>query len=350
VRFHFQSNMLRLAILLVLASISLSSSLNDHRIKKRFNWREESDLYWSENCDWSGNDLSSAKIQGEQCGSQCLRTSGCTHFTWTGYNGGTCWMKQNPTSLDRAISHGSEYSVCGIMKKSAPPSGGVKVKTINKCSFTVWVGAFGKQSTPEKGGWRLNPGESKTVDIAVNGQWNGRFWGRTDCDSNGRCSSGQCKALQCDGTTGQTPATLAEITFNGAGGLDFYDVSLVDGYNLPIKMRPMAGSFTKGNGGKYDCAEAGCVSDLNGICPKELAVKANNRVVGCKSACEAFNTDAYCCRGAHNVPKTCPPSDYSRIFKKACPDAYSYAYDDQTSTYTCRGKSGSGASYEVQFC
>jgi len=326
------------------------TSPNEHKIKKRFAWHEESNLFWAENCDFSGNDMGNANIQGEQCGSKCAQTSGCTHFTWTKYNGGTCWMKRNPMSKDLAKGS-NEYSVCGVMKTSSPSSSGPKVNTINKCPFTIWVGAFGTQSTPERGGWRLNPGESKTVAIAVNGEWSGRFWGRTDCDNSGRCSSGQCKALQCDGTTGQTPATLAEITFNGAGGLDFYDVSLVDGYNLPIKMRPVAGTFTTGNGGMYDCKEAGCASDLNKSCPQELAVKFNGRTVGCKSACEAFNTDAYCCRGAHNTPKTCPPTNYSRIFKNACPLAYSYAYDDETSTYTCRGKSGSkGASYEVQFC
>jgi hypothetical protein len=37
------------------------------------------------------------------------------------------------------------------------------------------------------------------------------------------------------------PATLVEFTLDGAGGLDFFDVSLVDGYNLPMRVAPRVG-------------------------------------------------------------------------------------------------------------
>jgi hypothetical protein len=43
--------------------------------------------------------------------------------------------------------------------------------------------------------------------------------------------------LQCNGAGGVPPVTLAEITLNGAGGKDFYDVSLVDGFNVPVQVR-----------------------------------------------------------------------------------------------------------------
>ena len=43
---------------------------------------------WAFNCDFPGGDLSNAQIPGDQCGSRCASTSGCTHFTWTNYNGG----------------------------------------------------------------------------------------------------------------------------------------------------------------------------------------------------------------------------------------------------------------------
>ncbi len=63
------------------------------------------------------------------------------------------------------------------------------------------------------------------------------------------------------------------------------------------------------------------------------------------SACEKFNTDEFCCRGAYNRPETCPPFDHSKVFKAACPTSYSYAYDDATSTFTCKGED-----YAVWFC
>lgn len=158
--------------------------------------------------------------------------------------------------------------------------------------------------------------------------------------------------IECNGAGGVPPVSLAEATFTGAGGLDFYDVSLVDGYNLPVRMAP-TGGYTPGDGGPYDCKAAGCVSDLNQICPPELAVRNGaGATVACMSACTHFNTDEYCCRGAYGTPDTCKssawPVDYPAVFKRACPQAYSYAYDDQKSTFTCRGDPDTH--YDVTFC
>jgi hypothetical protein len=47
--------------------------------------------------------------------------------------------------------------------------------------------------------------------------------------------------LECNGAGGEPPATLAEIRLNGAGGLDFYDISLVDGFNVPVQVRMFLG-------------------------------------------------------------------------------------------------------------
>lgn len=133
------------------------------------------------------------------------------------------------------------------------------------------------------------------------------------------------------------PVTLAEFTLaavSGGAGLDFYDVSLVDGYNVPM--------IIEVTGGSGACGSTGCVADLNINCPDEL--KAENGGA-CKSACIAFGSPEYCCSGAFNTPDTCRPSVYSEMFKTACPKSYSYAYDDATSTFTC-----SGADYTVTFC
>ncbi|KAK1373008.1 hypothetical protein POM88_029201 [Heracleum sosnowskyi] len=81
---------------------------------------------------------------------------------------------------------------------------------------------------------------------------------------------------------------------------------------------------------------------LNKYCPDELKVSNGD---ACKSACEAFGKPEYCCSGAHNTPDNCKPSVYAALFKMACPRAYSYAYDDQTSTFTC-----TGADYTITFC
>ena len=147
---------------------------------------------------------------------------------------------------------------------------------------------------------------------------------------------------------------MAEFTLDGWGGQDYYDVSLVDGYNLPIQIKPIEGTYRKVSDSPYDCNPAGCYSDLNAICPQELQVWNYNInwIIACKSACLKFNTDQYCCRGAYASHESCNPKNwpvnYAAIFKQACPTAYSHAYDDESSSFTCQGNPTTG--YEIVFC
>ncbi|WOL16782.1 thaumatin-like protein 1b [Canna indica] len=221
----------------------------------------------------------------------------------------------------------------------------------NNCGYTVWPGVLSNAGSPALAttGFVLEPGQSKALNAPA--AWSGRLWGRTLCsaDSAGKfsCGTGDCASgkVECSGGGAATPATLAEFTLGGGGGgggMDYYDVSLVDGYNLPMLVAP------QGVGG---CGSAGCVADLNGLCPSELKVVARTgdngggESVACKSACEAFGAAQYCCSGAYSNPNTCKPSSYSQFFKNACPKAYSYAYDDATSTFTC-----AAANYLITFC
>lgn len=218
---------------------------------------------------------------------------------------------------------------------------------INKCAYTVWPGILSNAGVAQlpTTGFALQKGESKAITAPP--KWGGRLWGRTLCstDPAGKftCKTGDCSSgkLECSGAGAQPPASLAEFTLDGADGKDFYDVSLVDGYNLPMLVAP--------RGGKGDnCTTTGCEVDLNGACPSELRVtkEGDGSTVACRSACEKFNTPEYCCNGAYGSPDTCKPSNYSQIFKKACPRAYSYAYDDKSSTFTCSG----GPDYTITFC
>ena len=109
--------------------------------------------------------------------------------------------------------------------------------------------------------------------------------------------------------------------------VDFYDVSLVDGYNVPVSI------FSFGGSGEYKAVT--CVSDLNQRCPKDLQILRNGTVVACNSACMAFNKPEYC-SGAYRTPETCKPTEYSKVFKASCPTSYSYAYDNPISTFTCK--------------
>ncbi|XP_074028083.1 uncharacterized protein [Leptinotarsa decemlineata] len=217
----------------------------------------------------------------------------------------------------------------------------VEFQITNKERGPIQVGFQGNNGKPalENGGFILEQDATRSVWSESN--WAGRIWARTWCDYNTKhCLTGDCgNRVQCAGNGGAPPATLVEITLKGAGGLDFYDISLVDGFNIPASIEPIGG---KGDGGQYSCKKSACPRYLNDECPNELKLNTEHGVVGCKSACLAFNTDQYCCRGAFGTPETCRsstwPVNYPNFFKSRCPDAYSYAYDDHKSTFTCRAE------------
>ena len=144
--------------------------------------------------------------------------------------------------------------------------------------------------------------------------------------------------MECNGATGVPPATLVEIFMEGNGGQDFYDVSNVDGFNVPVSVVPQ--------GGTGDCKQSSCPVNINAVCLPELQLKSGDEVVGCLSACAKFNEPKYCCTENFNKPETCPPTNYSKFFEDQCPEAYSYAYDDKNSTFTCFG----GPNYLITFC
>ncbi|XAR52132.1 hypothetical protein NMG60_11020046 [Bertholletia excelsa] len=224
----------------------------------------------------------------------------------------------------------------------------------NNCPYTIWPGTLAGAGTPQlpTTGFQLNSGQS--VSIPAMPGWSGRIWARTGCTFDasgvGKCQTGDCGGrLKCDGMGAMPPASLFEITLGTGDEKDYYDVSLVDGYNLPIVAAPQ---------GVYGgCNSTGCVANINMGCPKELQVVGGDGidggeeggggrgVVACKSACEAFGLDQYCCSGEFANPTTCKPSFYSFIFKRACPKAYSYAFDDGTSTFTCKAYL-----YSIVFC
>ncbi len=249
---------------------------------------------------------------------------------------------------------------CINSTKTPTPNGALDFTFINNCAKTIWLGAQGRSLSnpgwvlPNKGGWELGAGQTSTVQIPADLSA-GRFWARTNCKTvNGQfvCETGDCGPwVQCawDGVQrgGNPPATLVEFTLNGSGNQDFYDVSLVDGYNIQMNVSPKTVSAGTGD---HWCKKAGCISDINAICPKELSkLGSDGSVVACLSACEKFNEDIYCCRGAFGLPTTCKPAtwptNYAKIFKQSCPTAYSYAYDDLTSTFVCRN-----TGYDIKFC
>ncbi|HEX4791909.1 MAG TPA: thaumatin family protein [Actinospica sp.] len=229
------------------------------------------------------------------------------------------------------------------------PSGSHLITIVNADDETIWAATNPNAQHPiPVTGWKLAPGQS--VSFTVPAGWGGRIWGRTGCSFDaagvGHCQTGDCGGLfQCRGT-GATPATLAELTLDSFDGLDFYDVSMVDGSNLPMYIntthRTDADPISS-NG----CYQGSCTKAV--VCPSAMQVKAGGTAVACETACAAFGGDAYCCTGAWAGRQNCDPTkwpvDYARlVFKDAEPYAYSYAFDD-SATMACKG----GCYYRVTF-
>ncbi|KAL5573752.1 hypothetical protein UlMin_023349 [Ulmus minor] len=199
----------------------------------------------------------------------------------------------------------------------------------NQCTYTVWAAAS------PGGGRRLDRGQAWTINVLA-GTAMARIWGRTNCnfDGSGRghCQTGDCGGmLECQGW-GQPPNTLTEYALNQFNNLDFIDISLVDGFNIPMTFSPTT------NQERCSIRAIQCTSDINGQCPNELKTPG-----GCNNPCTVYKTNEYCCT---NGPGSCGATNFSKFFKQRCPTSYSYPQDDPSSTFTCPG----GTNYRVVFC
>ncbi|MFG2959799.1 thaumatin family protein [Streptomyces sp. NPDC048291] len=213
------------------------------------------------------------------------------------------------------------------------PAGRRLITVVNKTPKTVWAVVTDTSVYPA--GRRLAPGQSLSVTVANN--WGGRIWGRTGCTDGtaaGPCSSGDCTSV-CSG--GNPPTTLGEFTFDAYAGLDFYDVSMVDGANLPMYIN-VSHTTTADPVSAAGCYRGTCTTEVD--CPKAMQALSGGQEIGCKPPCAAFGGDTYCCRGAWAGRDNCVPSkwpvDYTQVFKRAEPYAYSYAFDDGA-TMPCKG-------------
>ncbi|MHA6765301.1 thaumatin family protein [Streptacidiphilus sp. PAMC 29251] len=218
-------------------------------------------------------------------------------------------------------------------KQAAPTGSQRSITLVNRTQQTIWAIVTNTSAYPD--GRKLQPGQSTSLTVANN--WGGRIWGRTGCATTGRgtCLTGDC-TVQCSGPT--TPTTLGEFTFDAFDNLDFYDVSMVDGSNLPMYIN-VSHTVTTDPVSAAGCYKGACTKPI--VCPSAMQAVSGGQVIGCKPPCAAFGGDTYCCRGAWAGRDNCVPSkwpvDYTQVFKKAEPYAYSYAFDD-SATMACKAQ------------
>lgn len=219
------------------------------------------------------------------------------------------------------------------------------LRFINECEQTIWAGASGLEQ-PE-GAFdavaRLDPQDC--VAVAVQEAGSGRAWARTDCVGD-VCAS--------DGNLGQ--GTLIQFDLP-AEGTDLYDVSLVDGFNVPVAMTPVPTGSVAGE----PCRAASCAADLTVVCPDELRrYDDDGELAYCASACRACDAcqdcldcgdlaapecagcgafASFCCTG-----QACEANEHTMLWKSLCPDAITYSTD--MGIFTCMQR----PDYDVVFC
>ncbi|DAZ95419.1 TPA: hypothetical protein N0F65_006309 [Lagenidium giganteum] len=84
-------------------------------------WQDGSNgkVMWDSNCDFAGHDLAPVGAPSNLCGNICVDNTGCTHWAWNDYQGGTCWLKTG-SSNSRINAQGVG---CGYVKGRFTPDG-----------------------------------------------------------------------------------------------------------------------------------------------------------------------------------------------------------------------------------
>ncbi|KAM3075918.1 hypothetical protein ACMFMG_006568 [Clarireedia jacksonii] len=299
--------------------------------------------------------------------------------------------------------------------RKGPPTkrdGSIPMVISNMCPETIWPGIGTQAGTGAGiGGFALATGESKHLTVSPN--WQGRIWGRTNCsfapggngpsNANGNngagaaCVTGDCGGRLDCAVTGETPVTLAEFDLAGNGGIQtFYDISLVDGYNIPMGVVYIPGDNPKLQAIPPNLVNAACIATAGYLSPPAstgtngnsstdaypipLEDTADNDSIArwcpwdlqktppdkpgdgvypypddniqrpvfdpCLSSCSKTNSAKDCCRDEYDDPNKCPRTPFALAADKICPDAYGFAFDDQTSTFIIP----TGGGWEVVFC
>jgi hypothetical protein len=206
-----------------------------------------------------------------------------------------------------------------------------KLYIYNMCAYDIWT--FG-----------LPNGTTKIAAGALqvfgwSNKFSGRVWPRSGCTGTG--NTPKCAQTGND--------TLAEFTLNAGMKDDWYDISLVDGFTIPLSILQLDGKWTPDPayvpGGKLlmsgNCGSPVCAVDLLKNCPVSQQVKdAMGNVVECKNGMSS--------NGGHG------PTPVTSYMKMGCPTSYTFAFDDPQSLFTCPSveqNGGVGArDYEIVYC
>ncbi|CAM6098612.1 unnamed protein product [Calypogeia fissa] len=180
------------------------------------------------------------------------------------------------------------------------------IRAVNNCNFSLTV--FYQSQNAAQTSFSLAGGQSEQMQVPS--PWlGGVIWASKNANPN------------------NAQATQIEFTMGGFNGQDFYDISVVNAYNMPAKIQPT--SLVNGdheNG--LRCGSPMCsIPDINVVCIKE------NKFQSPDNAC--INTD-----GTEKVR-----TESTALFSEHCPNVATYSSEPNT-VHTC----SFGTQYDVIWC
>jgi hypothetical protein len=205
----------------------------------------------------------------------------------------------------------------------------------NQCSYAIWTQSNDNGMFPGNAPLKTDPGQAFV--LGWSNSFSGRIWPRSGCDGNGN----NCTQSGND--------TLAEFTLTAGMNSDWYDISLVDGFTIPVGIIQLSAPWTPNPtyvaggplGADQECGSPICAVDLNANCPaSQQELDGSGHVWGCKNG-QSGN-------GGHN------PTSVTSYLKAGCPTSYTYPYDDPQSLFLCTSaaqNNGIGSKdYKIIYC
>jgi thaumatin family protein len=204
----------------------------------------------------------------------------------------------------------------------------------NQCTYTIWTQGGG--GVFPGGMLKTDPGQAFVVGWG-NG-FSGRLWPRSGCNENGT------------GCTQTGNDTLAEFTLTAGMDSDWYDISLVDGFTIPLAILQLSQPWSpsaayipgdKLSAADQECGSPVCALDLNPGCPASQQEKdSTGHIWGCKNGQSAG--------GGHQ------PTPVTEYLKAGCPTSYTYPFDDPQSLFLCKSSAQNGGvgakDYKIIYC
>ncbi|CAJ1968847.1 unnamed protein product [Sphenostylis stenocarpa] len=208
----------------------------------------------------------------------------------------------------------------------------------NLCTYPVW-----RASNPSIGDLEPQIGTDVFEIFNMDDHYSGSIWLRTACTTNASnyfsCETGDCGngIMECADLNPAFPVTL--LNFRVDNPVVSYQVSLVHGQNILVRIKPNGGTLVDGSG---PCPMVDCNKELSSVCPFSLiAFNKGGQYVGCNSPCDGLKDPKYCCDG-HG----CQSDEISLKYKGLCPLAHTYPGDNNPPFYQCKG----AESYDITFC